>query len=362
MQAPERAQQPPAGPTDEITIRFSDIRRFFRVHRGRISLVTGLFAGLGVVLALLAPVEYTSESQIMPELQGKSTIGQFQALADLAGINLDNVAVTDAVRPDLYPNILQSKPFLISLMALPVRPGGAPKPERLDGYLRRQRSVVGRTLNAVGSLFRRTGTGVPTGALPDSSGILVLSEEDQRLIEGLSGRVQAGLDKRTGLITVSAKMPDPVVAAVVARYALDYLTRYVVGYRTEKTRQQVEFLTTQVAQAKTRFQAADVALRQYRDQTRNPFFSITGAEETRRQSELTLSQTVYNDLARQLEQARVRMREETPVLKVLEPPQVPLKRSEPKRTVMVLGFALVGFIGSVLYWLGIKYVKENRER
>jgi uncharacterized protein involved in exopolysaccharide biosynthesis len=333
-----------------MTLRFSDVARFFRVNRRRIGLVTAAFAAVGVLVALLSPVEYTSEAQIMPELQGKSNIGQFQALADLAGINLDNVAVTDAVRPDLYPNILQSNPFLISLMALRVQPGGVGTPRRLDTYLRSQRSARDSFTSTLSGWFRRgaSGPALPR-TLPANSGILLVSREDEKLMDDLSERIRAGLDKRTGLITVSAKMPDPVVAAVVARYALDYLTRYVTGYRTEKTRQQVDFLTTQVAGAKARFQSADVALRSYRDRTRNPFFSVSGAEETRRQSELTLIQTVYADLARQLEQARVRMREETPVLKVLEPPQVPLKRSEPKRTVTVLAAALLGFVLATAY-------------
>lgn len=340
---------PPPTHPDEITIRLSDVMRFFRVNGRRIGCVTGAFALVGIVVALLSPVEYTSEAQIMSELQGKSNIGQFQSLADLAGINLDNVAVTDAVRPDLYPNIIQSKPFLISLMALPVRPGGTGTPQRLDAYLRSRRNFLGEARKTITGLFKSTARPVAKSVVPAGSGILVVSWEDEKLMEGLSSRVQAGLDKKTGLITVSAKMPDPVIAAVVSQYALDYLTRYVIGYRTEKTRYEVNFLSTQVTEAKARFQAADVALRSYRDRTRNPFFTMSGAEETRRQSELSLAQGTYSDLARQLEQARIRMREETPILKVLEPPQVPLQRSEPKRKVMVLAATLLGFLLATAY-------------
>jgi uncharacterized protein involved in exopolysaccharide biosynthesis len=38
----------------------------------------------------------------------------------------------------------------------------------------------------------------------------------------------------------------------------------------------------------------------------------------------------------------VKVQHDTPVFQVLEPAQVPLKKSEPKRTIMVLAFMILG--------------------
>ena len=42
--------------------------------------------------------------------------------------------------------------------------------------------------------------------------------------------------------------------------------------------------------------------------------------------------------------AKIKVQEETPVFKTLEPAQVPLKKSGPKRTMIMAGFAIVGIL------------------
>jgi uncharacterized protein involved in exopolysaccharide biosynthesis len=69
------------------------------------------------------------------------------------------------------------------------------------------------------------------------------------------------------------------------------------------------------------------------------------------EAELSIAQTVYTELARQYEQARLKVQERTPVFKVLEPPKIPVLRTSPKRTLMVLVYALAGLAMGMLYVL-----------
>ncbi len=65
---------------------------------------------------MTAPKEFESKTPAYVELQSSSSLGKMgglSALADLAGIDLAQMSGTDAVRPDLYPNIIQSLPFLL---------------------------------------------------------------------------------------------------------------------------------------------------------------------------------------------------------------------------------------------------------
>lgn len=139
-------------------------------------------------------------------------------------------------------------------------------------------------------------------------------------------------------------MPDPNVAAAVARQTLDYLTNYVTSYRTGKARQQVQFLEQQVSSARRRYQATEYAVSSYRDRNRNLFLNTARIDEQRLQADFLLAQTVYNDLAKQLEQARIKVQEEAPVFQVLEPPRVPLRKSGPNRLAISVGFAIFGAI------------------
>ena len=81
----------------------------------------------------------------------------------------------------------------------------------------------------------------------------------------------------------------------------------------------------------------------------------TYVEEQRLQHQFTLAFNLYNELAQQLENARIRIQQETPVIKLLEPVMVPIERSQPKRVRLMVIYT---FIGGVL---GVGYVFGRKE-
>jgi uncharacterized protein involved in exopolysaccharide biosynthesis len=178
-----------------------------------------------------------------------------------------------------------------------------------------------------------------------------LTKKQEELSKKVSKRVSATIDKKSGIVTITSQMPDPVVAATTANQTLNYLTTYVTNYRTGKSRKQVQFLSQQVNNARHRYQAAEFALSSYRDRNRSLFLETAKIEEQRLQADYLLAQTVYNDLSKQLEQARIKVQEESPVFQILEPAQVPLLKSGPKRTLIILAFAAIGGILGFLYAL-----------
>ena len=338
---------------DVLTIDLGAIVQFFREKKGFIAKVAFVFALFGVLNALLALPEFTSEARLMPELKSNlaGNFSQFRSLADLAGINIDNMGgEAEAVRPDLYPNILQSIPFLMHVMAQKVVDPDFAQPVTVEQYLLEK---AGKTpqgkAQAIVYAWQRILAPDPQKlrAVPDAKNIskaIRMSRQQEELAKGLKSRITSSLDKKTGIIAITVKMPDPVVAATLARLTTEYLTQYVVDYRTEKSRQQADFLRQRVTESKRRYQSAEYALQNYRDRNRNSFLNVARIDEQRLQTEFTLTQQVYNELSRQLEQARIKVREETPVFKLLDPPQVPNRRSEPKRMIMVLVYTVLGVV------------------
>ena len=338
---------------DEIEIRLSDIVQFLRDSRKTVLQWSLMALVVGVIYAYLKPNEYTSYVTVMPEVQGRAGggLGNLGSLAGLAGINLDGASgyTADAIRPDLYPSMLQSVPFGLYILSQTVRADN--RTFTVQNYL------IWSDKNSTGSRIRQSLFGWLTS---DSDGAaqaqlakshaqsanqpLQLTKEQEGLILAMNKRVFAEIDKKTGVLTIDAKMPDPVVAATIAQLALDYLTKYISNYRTGKSRQQVMFLTQQVTNARRRYEAAEYTVSAYRDRNRSIFLNTAKIEEQRLQADYLLAQTVYNDLSKQLEQARIKVQEEAPVFQVLEPARVPLQKSEPKRTITAIGFAVFGAI------------------
>ena len=81
--------------------------------------VCGAVAGL--VVAFSIPREYTVEVKLAPELSdNKTASGGHGALASMAGLGGMQSSGSDAVYPQLYPDVVSSVPFLTSLFEVPV--------------------------------------------------------------------------------------------------------------------------------------------------------------------------------------------------------------------------------------------------
>ena len=337
---------PPANQPDpdEIEIRLSDIVLFFKQNRRRI--LVGALIGLviGGLYAFSKLNVYTAQVTVMPEVQSKGAggLGSLGSLAGLAGISLDNLGGQDAIRPDLYPNVLQSVPFALDLLKQPVYSAELKAKMTLQEFTDRMAKTTFSTqlisLFSTGDTSKKGEESDPTNF---SQAIQVTKEQDE-LIKSVQASVSTVYDKKTGIIAITAIEPDPVVAATVARLSLEYLTNYITTYRTEKARKQVAFLIQRVREAKATYQASEYALSNYRDRNRSLFLNTAKIDEQRLQADYILAQSVYNELSKQMEQAKIKVQEETPVFKTLEPPTVPLRKSGPKRMFIMLVFAVMG--------------------
>jgi uncharacterized protein involved in exopolysaccharide biosynthesis len=341
----------------EITIDISKILKVIGKNKWIILVVTILFSGLGVFIAINTPNEYVSQVQILPELESKDAAGglsKFKSLAGLAGVDLSSLSSSEAVRPDLYPNILQSTPFLMDVMAL-----------KIYTYKYKQTLAISRFLaennkrELATKIFGESDEKDKDAILINPKDIpletIRLDKKQDELIKDLQKRIGATLDKKSGVINISVKMQDPVVAATLVKYSQDYLTQYVAKYRTEKTQKDISFLNERLSEAKRRYDNALYAYSSYQDRNKSLFLNIAKDEGKKLQYEVDLSYNLYAELAKQLEEAKIKVHRETPIFKVLEPAQIPVKKSEPKRSVMVIGFAFLGLILSLVFVLARNY-------
>jgi tyrosine-protein kinase Etk/Wzc len=78
-----------------------------------------------------------------------------------------------------------------------------------------------------------------------------------------------------------------------------------------------------------------------------------GIEYVRKLRDVKYYETIFDLLARQYEVAKVDEARQGAIVQVVDPAVVPDRKSFPKRTLIVLGFAILGLIGST-FWIMIK--------
>jgi len=76
---------------------------------------------IGLIFSVTLREEFISEGKILPEIQSNDgKLGNIKGLASLAGLDVANFEGTDAIRPDLFPEILKSTPFFLQLFKITI--------------------------------------------------------------------------------------------------------------------------------------------------------------------------------------------------------------------------------------------------
>jgi uncharacterized protein involved in exopolysaccharide biosynthesis len=320
---------------------------------------------LGVLIALLSPKEYVSTSTLMPEYSTESQGGgasdllkKYGGLVGLSGGTYNSAS--NAIRVDLYPKIVESLSFQDKLAREPFYfPDYDTTASLYDYYLEIQTpGVLGYVMQYTIGL-----PGIIIGAItakdePIGSGfgkdqeIMQLSKDEMKVITSLKERVTASLDEETGVVSVSAKMSSPELAAHVAKYTITELTNYLTEYRTEKVQRDLEFVKEQMSKAEVRFKKTQDALANFRDSNKGSLTNKALTEQQRLQSEFDIAFNVYDGLNQQYEQAKLKVQEETPVFKVLQPVQVPVD-DETSGAMVLIVFVMLSGIASI-GWIFIR--------
>ncbi len=109
--------------------------------------------------------------------------------------------------------------------------------------------------------------------------------------------VSATYDKKTGIITVTATLTDPVVAATVARLSFDYLTNYISSYRTEKSSNQVEVSDSTNYRSQKPLSESGICPIYLPGPEPIPKSATAKIEEQRLQADFLLTQNLFNELS-----------------------------------------------------------------
>lgn len=322
-------------------------------------------AVVGVVVAFSLPKEYKTEVKLSPENSQTNKMGQLGGLAAMAGINLGGVVSgEDAISVELYPDIVQSTPFLLEFIRMPVETQNGKLQTTLYDYLtKHQRSpwwtyVTGAPFKALGwvrSLFKDK----QPGGEDDKVDPFRLSPEQELFFNSLRQKITVQTDKKTGAINAAAIMQDPLVSALVMDSVLTRLQQYIIDYRTQKSRHDLLFTEKLYSKAQAAYYEAQQAYARYMDSNRNVISARSMTEEERLKNEMELAYNVYNQMAQQLEMNRVKVQEETPVYTVIEPAKVPLHADRPAKLLIIIGCILLMSVMGTGWLLGKEYVENN---
>jgi uncharacterized protein involved in exopolysaccharide biosynthesis len=327
-----------------------------------------VFFVIGLVIAFTSDEEYTARVKLLHE--GRQP-GPGISLAQQFGLGNFQTGIVEGIPPRLYPDIVESYPFLVPLLRNNIYFSEIDDSLSLLSYFNDYYSDI-TLASRIGSGFRKYTIGLPstvsgwfgnkvppgeiqpaefdeegTDRQRNSFAVLEISDRERRAVNRLRSRITVRNDE--GTVTVSTKMPEPRMTTDLVEHVTNSLIEFIKNYRTEKARIDVEFVEERYREARIRFERSQEQLASFRDQNRGHLTQLALTQEQRLQGEYDLAFNVYNTLARRYEEARLKLQEETPVVQVLETAIVPTGPSEPNRKLIILIFLVIGmFTGFVL--------------
>jgi uncharacterized protein involved in exopolysaccharide biosynthesis len=340
--------------------------------RWTIAKITGVFLAIGLFIALFSPVEYQSEAILMPEVQQQQDragqlLQRFGGAFGLGGgSQLQGQAGT--IPPMIYPRIVNSLSFQMELMEKEVRfveygiittipdfyeNHYSPSLTQWIGKL-----TIGLPYTVLGWIRGEVETQVEAED-PFEAEFIRLSKSELELINTMRDRISVRLDEETGLLTSRVTLHDARAAAELNRHVIELLKEYVTEYRIEKARQVLEFVDDQQEKARERFEETQIRLADFRDANISLATARAQTELERLQDEKNLAFNLYNSLSQQLEEARLRMQEQTPVFSTMQAVNVPSDKSSPRRGLIVMISIFMGVVFSVITLL-IIYIYNYR--
>lgn len=333
--------------------------------------VCGIGTIIGLIMGFSVPKEYTASTLIAPEGYRRGASSGMSALANIADIDISSSPTTDrdAIYPSLYPTIVNSTPFLIRLFDISVQARKDSIAMPLSLYLKEHQKspwwnvVTSAPFKVIGwgmSMFSEKPEEIQT---KDTIDPFRMTREEMGIANAIASRINIGVDKKKRTITIFVTMQDPMVAATVADTVRAHLKEYVTEYRTAKARRTLAYVENLRQEAQKEYYQAQKKYTQFADANQGLVKLTSRAELARLENEMNLAQAIYNQTEQQVQVAMTKVENVRPVYAIIQPVQVPLVPSKPRKMIIIMGCILLSGAGSIGWILfGKDFLRDIKKK
>ena len=127
----------------------------------------------------------------------------------------------------------------------------------------------------------------------------------------------------------------------------------------ENLRLHLAYMEKLYDEAKQDYTEAQQKYAQFADANLNISRLVYRAEQERLQNEMNLAYQMYTTVSQQLQMAKAKVQEITPVYTVVQPATVPLRAAKPNKLMILVGFVFLAGVGSVGWILFVKDFIRN---
>lgn len=302
------ADTPTKAPQHEAPFDVLELMTLLWGQRWLIAKVTGAVTILTLVVSFVLPEYYRSTAILLPE-GDKSKLGGLGGLSDLASLAGVNVG-GNASNARLYPTIIRSESILRKAIESEYEVPGFTHKVNLIQFWDIEEATPQRNFEVA--------------------------------LKKLRDDLEVNIDNKTSVVTVALETRDPRLTSDVLNTIIRELDVFISTSQRTNASEQRKWVEERLGQVENDLRAAEEALKSFRERNRrvsdSPLLLMT---QERLLRDIEIHSTVFVELRKQLELARIEEVKNVPIINVLDRARPAAKREWPRRGVMtVLAFLL----------------------
>ncbi|MDW3196201.1 MAG: Wzz/FepE/Etk N-terminal domain-containing protein [Cytophagales bacterium] len=322
--------------------------------RKKIIIVNIIVLFFGLFVAIFSPIQWKSSGVFIPQSSDGINPSNLGGLASLAGINLSMGGSSSEIPPALYSKIASSVDFRLDLLDVVIT-----VPEKGDlTYADYYENVYRRSLleaikyystDFIKSTLRELVVGKGKDVVETEHGFIQLNKTQFEHLKRISDQLSVNWDKQEQVVGISFTMPAALMSAQMTNHAKNLLQEQIIDFRISKAKEQLTFVTNQFQEKKIEFEKVQTKLAEFKDKNKDISSSFVENRLRVLESEYDFASNIYIELGKQLEQAKIQVKQNTPVFSEVQAVNVPYERTAPRRSTIVILSAILGLILGVAY-------------
>ena len=290
------------------------------------------------------PRYYNCSVSLAPESSDGNSGGGLASLAANFGLSLGSMASSDAIHPQLYPDIFESTDFIVDLFDIRITTSDHSISTDYYTYITEYKKENPYKLPfkwVKEKIFNKDEEGTPSYKDGKRFNPFMLNKKTNAVKKYVSEKVTCSYSKASNVITINVEDQDPLVCALLADSVMKHLQDFIVTYRTKKAKNDYDYYQNLTFKAKAEYDSARIAYSSFVDRHSNLHLSSHQTKQLALESEMNIKQQMYNVMSARMEESRAKIQENTPVFTTLKCATVPILPAGPKRSIFCLAMLVV---------------------
>jgi LPS O-antigen subunit length determinant protein (WzzB/FepE family) len=293
-----------------------------KIYKSRkfILIISFSFALLGVAVAMLSPIKFSSETIFITQNQ-ESNSSSLSGVASLVGINLGTSNFGGEIPSSMYPQVTQSPKFKRLLLNSNID---------FDNKINLKQYLIDYyKLNTENDKINSD---------------LYVSELENDCFEIIDEIISVNVDQKDGFISLSSTLAVAEYSTNLTINAKEILQEIIINNKIESANRNLIFSQQQLEQKKLIFDEIQAKLAYFSNSNLNSVNSFVINEKDKLEAEFQIINAVVTELSKQVEQVKLQVSKDTPVFSTIKEAVIPNKRTSPKRTQLVIIFGFLGLV------------------